>query len=163
MTDGSDVRSRGVCLESFRIDASSHAWVFLVPATIAMAAGALGVCTAFVSHGVFSRTDWFAITGAASMLAGLILAVFVALPVILQDEYLAALEGGILWKLAGEEGFIPWGDIASVKWDAAGKAIVIARREGEPFSIARNFGRISAEALAPRLDDMRRKAGFHLL
>jgi hypothetical protein len=152
-----------VCLESFRIDASSRVWVFLVPSAIAIFMGSLGVCTAFVTHGVFSHTDWFAIVGAASMLAGLGLAVFVVGPVITHDEYVAALEGGLLWKLAGEEGFIAWDEIAAVKWDAKLAAIVIARREGEPMAIAREFGRMKAELVAPLLDEMRRKAEFHLL
>jgi hypothetical protein len=97
------------------------------------------------------------------MLAGLGLAVFVVVPVITHDEYLAALEGGLLWKLSGEERFIAWGEIGGVKWDAQQGAIVVAMREGEPIAIVRRFGRMSAELVAPRLDDIRRKAGFHLL
>ena len=163
MSEASDVRSRGACLESFRIDASGRAWVFLVPATIAIFLGALGVCTAFVTHGVFAQTDWFAIVGSASMLAGLALAALVAWPIVTHDEYLAALEGGLLWKLEGEERFMAWGEIAVVTWDSQEKAIVLALREGEPITIARKFGRMSADLVAPKLEDFRRKSSFHLI
>ncbi len=163
MSDAAEVRSRGVCLESFRIDASSRAWMYLVPATVAIFLGALGVCTAFVTHGVFAHTDWFAIFGSAAMLAGLALAALVVLPVITHDEYVAALEGGLLWKLADEEHFLPWDEMQHVKWDVTQAAIVIARREGEPIAIARKFGRMSADLVAPRLEDIRRKASFNLV
>ena len=165
MSDASDVRSRGACLESFRIDASSRAWVYLVPATIAVTLGALGICTTFVSHGVLSRSNAFAIAGSASMLAGLSLAVLVAWPVITHDDYVAALEGGLLWKLANEERFVPWDEIAQVAWDAQRAAIVITLRKeaAAAITIARSFGRMPADRVAPKLEDLRRKASFHLI
>ena len=165
MSDATDIRARGACLESFRIDASSRAWVYLGPATVAMTLGALGVCTAFVSHGVFSRTNAFAIAGAASMLAGLMLSVLVAWPLIAHDEYIAALEGGLLSKLEGEERFVPWGDIAFVKWDGEKGAILIMLRGDDvvPIEIVRAFGRMPADHVAPKLEDFRRKASFSLL
>ena len=64
--------------------------------------------------------------GSACILAGLALAVLVAVPGTTHDEYVAAVEEGVLWKLGGEERFVPWSEIADVKWNAEGKAILYA-------------------------------------
>ena len=159
----SPAASRGSCLELFRIDVSSHAWMFLGPAAVMILAGAMGVCTAFVTHGPFARTDWYAIVGSACMLAGLALAVVVTIPMFTHDEYVAALEGGILWKLGKAEGFIPWEDVLGVKWDAARTTVVITRRDEGPLEITRPFGRTTPDQAAVRLDDYRRKASFNLI
>jgi hypothetical protein len=75
----------------------------------------------------------------------------------------AALEAGILWKLAKEEGFIPWDDVLGVKWEAARQAVVVARRDGAALEVRREFGRVAADQVAVRLDDLRRKASFNLI
>jgi hypothetical protein len=147
----------------FRIDASSRAWMFLGPAAVMITSGAMGICTVFVTHGPFAGTDWYAIVGSACMLAGLALAVIVSIPMFTHDEYVAALEAGILWKLAKQEGFIPWDEVLGVQWEAARETIVIALRDGEPLEVSRQFGRAAADQVAARLDDFRRKASFNLI
>jgi hypothetical protein len=155
--------ARGACLELFRIDFSSRAWMFLGPATAMIMAGAMGICTVFVTHGPLAGTDWYAIVGSACMLAGLALAVVVSIPMFTHDEYLAALEGGILWRLEREEGFLPWADVREVSWDTEHAAVLIARRDGEPIQVVRKFGRTTADQVAVRLEDFRRKASFNLI
>jgi hypothetical protein len=147
----------------FRIDASPRAWMFLGPAAVMITCGAMGICTVFVTHGPFAGTDWYAIVGSACMLSGLALAVVVSIPMFTHDEYVAALEAGILWKLAKEEGFIPWDDVLGVKWEAARQAVVVARRDGAALEVRREFGRVAADQVAVRLDDLRRKASFNLI
>ena len=76
---------------------TSRVWPFLVPATLLMSLGALGVCMAFVTHGPFAPyASPITLGGASCMLAGLVLGVLVARPVLTHDEYVAALETGLL-------------------------------------------------------------------
>jgi hypothetical protein len=161
--DATAAASRGACLELFRVDASPRAWMFLGPAAVMIMAGAMGVCTVFVSHGPFARSDWYAIVGAACMLAGLLLAIVVSVPMFTHDEYLAALEGGILWRLDREEGFYAWPEVRSVTWDATRGAVVVSRAEGTPIEVTRPFGRATGDVVAARLEDFRRKASFNLI
>ena len=149
---------------SYRIDMTARVWPFLVPATLLISLGALGVCMAFVTHGPF-RPYANAITlgGASCMLAGLILSIFVARPVLTHDEYVAALETGLLLKLDGEETFVAWTAIANVRWDVKQAGVLIRMREGEPLLVARPFGAATGDVVAAKLDDVRRKADFQLL
>jgi hypothetical protein len=139
-------------------------WPFLVPATVLISLGALGVCMAFVTHGPFAPyAGTITLAGSACMLAGLALGVLVARPVLTHDEYVAALETGLLLKLDKEESFVSWGEIEDVRWDPARTGVVIRMRGGEPIVIAKPFGTAKGDAVAKKLDEVRRKAGFHLL
>ncbi len=132
-------RERGACLASYRIDMTSKVWPYLVPATLLMSLGALGVCMAFVTHGPFAPYgSAITLAGAACMLAGLMLAVMVARPVLTHDEYVAALEAGLLLKVDKEERFLSWETIEDVRWDAARGAVVIRMRDAEPILLARS-------------------------
>ena len=170
--------SRGNCVASYRIDMTAKVWPFLVPATVLMSLGALGVCMAFVTHGPFAPYGGtITLAGGACILAGLILGSLVAKPVLTHDEYVAALEKGLLLKVEKEEKFVPWGDIESIRWDTGVRGVsgredprsegaggvVIRMREGEPVVLAKPFGTAKGEDVASRLDDVRRKAGFDLL
>ena len=164
MAPESGSEARGACLDSYRINLTARIWPFLVPAALFISLGALGVCMAFVTHGPLEpHASAITLAGGACMLAGLLLTLFVAKPVLSHDEYVAALEGGVLCKLDGEESFLAWPSIADVRWDAARAAVVIRLREGEPVVIARAFGRAPGDQVAARLDDVRRKAGFRLI
>ena len=156
--------SRGACVASYRINMTSRVWPFLVPAAILISLGALGVCMAFVTHGPFHPyASAITLGGASCMLAGLILTLFIARPVLAHDEYVAALETGLLLKLDGEEKFLAWTAIAGVRWDEERAGVVIRMREGEPLLVARVFGTVKGDVVAAKLDDVRRKADFKLL
>jgi hypothetical protein len=155
---------RGACVASFRINMTARVWPFIVPAAVLISVGALGVCMAFVTHGPLQPyASEITLGGAVCMLAGLLLTIFAARPVLTHDEYVAALETGLLCKLDGEETFLLWNAIAAVRWDAAASAVRIEMREGEPLVVAKPFGTATGDAVAAKLDDVRRKADFHLL
>jgi hypothetical protein len=155
---------RGACVASYRIEMAARIWPFLVPATILISLGALGVCMAFVTHGPFHPyASVITLLGASCMLAGLLLTLFVARPVLTHDEYAAALEKGLLLKLDGEERFVAWTEIAGVAWQAAESSLVVRMREGEPLVVAKSFTRATGLEVAQKLDDVRRKAEFNLL
>ena len=155
---------RGACLASYRINMTSRVWPFLVPAALLISLGALGVCMAFVTHGPFAPyASTITIGGAASILAGLVLTIFVARPVLTHDEYLAALETGLLVKVDEGERFFAWGAIEAVRWEAARAGVVIRMREGEPIVVAKPFGTAKGEDVAAKLEDVRRKVDFRLL
>jgi len=143
---------------------TARVWPFLVPATLLISLGALGVCMAFVTHGPFSPyANAITLGGASCMLAGLILSIFVARPVLTHDEYVAALETGLLLKLDGAETFLAWTAIASVRWDVERAGVLIRMREGEPLLVVRPFGAATGDVVAAKLDAVRRKADFQLL
>jgi hypothetical protein len=143
---------------------TSRVWPFLVPATLLISLGALGVCMAFVTHGPFAPyAAPITLGGASCMLAGLILGVLVARPVLTHDEYVAALQTGLLLKVDKEEKFFAWSEVEDVRWDLARAAVVIRMREAEPVILAKPFGTATGDAVAAKLDDVRRKAVFHLL
>jgi hypothetical protein len=122
------------------------------------------VCMAFVTHGPLAPyAGTITLGGAACMLAGLMLGVLVARPVLTHDEYVAALETGLLLKLGKEESFVSWGEIEDVRWDPAQAGVVVRMRAAEPILIAKPFGRATGSDVAKKLDEVRRKAGFHLL
>jgi hypothetical protein len=155
---------RGICLVSYRIEMAARVWPFLVPATLLISLGALGVCMAFVTHGPLTPyAGMITLAGGACMLAGLILTLFVAKPVLTHDEYVAALEKGLLLKVDGAVTFLAWGGIASVKWDAVGPSVVIHLRDGDPVLVSREFATAKGNDVAVKLDELRRKAAFHLL
>jgi hypothetical protein len=157
-------RERGACLVSYRIDMTSKVWPFLVPATLLISLGALGVCMAFVTHGPFAPyAGTITVLGAASILAGLVLSIFVARPILTHDEYVAALEKGLLLKVDTEESFFAWGAIEDVRWDAERAGVIIRMREGEAMIVAKPFGRAKGDEVAAKLDEVRRKAEFRLL
>jgi hypothetical protein len=143
---------------------TARIWPFLVPATLLISLGALGVCMAFVTHGPFRPyANVITLSGASCMLAGLVLTIFVARPVLAHDEYVAALETGLLVKLEGDERFLEWSRIAGVRWDATVPAVVVSLREGEALLVSKPFGRATGPEVAQKLDDVRRKAEFNLL
>jgi hypothetical protein len=155
---------RGACIASFRIDMTAKVWPFLVPATLLVSLGALGVCMAFVTHGPFHPyAGAITLGGAAAILAGVVLAVIVARPVLTHDEYVAALEAGLLVMVEEQESFLAWGAIEQVRWDGERAAVVIGLREGDPVVLVKPFGTATGEEVAKKLEDVRRKAGFHLL
>ena len=80
-----------------------------------------------------------------------------------QDEYVAALEAGLLVVLGPDEHFVPWPDLAGIHWRAEPGELAIEPREGEPIVIKKPFGMITGPDLAAHLEDLRRKADFHLL
>jgi hypothetical protein len=155
---------RGACLASYRIDMTSSVWPFLVPATVLISLGALGVCMAFVTHGPFAPyAGTITVLGAASILAGLVLSIFVARPVLTHDEYIAALETGLLLKVDEAEKFFTWEEVEEVRWDAARAGVIIQMREGDTVVVAKPFGRAKGDEVATKLDEVRRKAAFRLL
>jgi hypothetical protein len=157
---------RGACLESYRVDVTGQAWPILVPAALLTSCGAMLICTSFVAHGVLMHRPELTYIGAFCMLSGLTLAVYCMRRLLVEDEYIAALEGGLLLHCRDADAFLAWEDLAAITWDAAREAIVLERRRDEdaaPIALTRPFARTSNDKLAARLDELRRKASFQLI
>jgi hypothetical protein len=95
------------------------------------------------------------------MITGPLLAVFGTQRIFAHDEYVAALEHGLLVYLGSEEQFLPWIEVEHVSWNGAARTVEIARREAEPIRIVETFAKTSGERLAREVEDLRRKATFH--
>src|SRR3954451_6685533 len=94
VTRGAD--ERGGCLASYRVEVSSSAWAMLALAAILTTVGGAMVCTSFVSRGVLQHgTELTAIASACTVI-GPLLAIIGMRGLLATDEYLAALENGLL-------------------------------------------------------------------
>ena len=145
----------------YRVDVSGVSWPLLLVAGIFTAVGTCGVGTAFVSHGPLSGTTILPLLGGAFMLAGPLMAIIGMRQLIFLDEYVAALEGGLLVLIDKRETYLDWDEVEHVDWDAGQGALVVKRRAGEPMVISRSFSRGPAKDMAVRIEDVRRKAVFH--
>jgi len=161
----------GECLESYRVDTTSRAWPILVPGAIMTTIGAVLICTSFVARGVLMHRSEITYLGVVCMAFGPLLATLGMRHLLTHDdEYLAVLERGMLVHVLGAEDFVPWSDLTHVAWDAArgaGGAIVFERRDKDPLVVMRTFGRgsrgMTGDAVAARIDELRRKASFNLI
>src|SRR5207248_1152806 len=139
-------------------------WPILVPASILTTIGAVLICTAFVAQGILMHRSELTFAGSACMLFGPALAIYGMRHILTRDDdYLAVLERGVLIHVGETQAFVRWGDITRVAWDAAAGAIVFQRRDDDPIALARTFARANGDELASRIDELRRKAVFHLL
>ncbi len=154
--------ARGDCLESYRVDVTGRAWPILVPAAMLTSIGAFVICTSFVAQGVLMHRPELTYFGAFCMLTGPVLAVYGMRGLLSVDEWVAVLERGLLVHLGGADQFMPWTNLARVRWDAASRAIVLEPREGDDVHLVRPFARTTNEKLAARLEELRRKSSFHL-
>jgi hypothetical protein len=135
----------------------------LIPAAVLTALGVLGIGASFVSHGPFAHNDVAIFVGSVCMIVGPLTAVIGMRQLLKHDEYVAALERGVLVVSGPEERFVPWSDVAAVRWRTEPAALAIELREGEPIVLAKTFAMVRGPDLATNLEDMRRKAEFHLL
>jgi hypothetical protein len=147
-------------VETFRVDVSWRAWPLLTLSATLTTIGALAVCTAFVARGMFVHKDAITHVGTLCMLVGPLSAIVALRKLLQSDEYVAALDTGVLVHCAGIDAFVAWGDVETVKHDQG--AIVVARTEGEPIRIERTFARGKVAEVAARMDDVRRKVMFGL-
>jgi hypothetical protein len=164
VTDIPEPAAMGARLAAYRIDVSGRVWPFLVPATVFVSLGAVGVCSAFISHGrVAEHAEVLTLLGSACVLAGLALSVQGARPFFSQDEYLVVTDKGLFLKLDKRETFLVWEEITAVAWDAPAAALVIQRGAGPELRVTKPFVQEPGERVAAHVDDLRRKAAFRLL
>lgn len=153
----------GDCLESYRVDTTSRAWPILVPGAIMTTIGAVLICTSFVARGVLMHREEITYLGVACMAFGPLLATLGMRHLLTHDdEYLAVLERGMLVHVSDAEDFVPWADLTHVTWDAARGAILFERRGADALVVMRTF-KLTGDALAARIDELRRKASFNLI
>ena len=155
-----DPAPRGALLASYRIDTTTRVWPLMIPAGFLVAFGALGICTAFISHGPLAEhAEGFTLVGGASMVCGLIIAISGVRPILTHDEYLLAMERGLVYRYQKTERFLAWGDVTALAWDEAKGAVIVSHPEGD-LEIGRPFAQALGRDVAARLEDLRRKATF---
>jgi len=154
----------GQRLAAYRIDVSGRVWPFLVPATVFVTAGAVGICSTFITHGPMAEhAEILTLVGAACVVAGLALSIQGARPFFSQDEYLVVTDRGLLLMLDQRETFLAWPEVAEVTWDAPAAALVIRTEGGGELRVTKPFVQEPGERVAAHVDDLRRKAVFRLL
>lgn len=80
--------------------------------------------------------------------------------VLAEDAYLALRTDGALLVNGDERTFASWDDIEAVRWDAERDALVLERREGEPWVLALRFAGVANRELVRRAVEVRRKSLF---
>ncbi|HEY2510874.1 MAG TPA: hypothetical protein VGI39_08460, partial [Polyangiaceae bacterium] len=124
--------SRGAVLASYRIDTTTRVWPLMVPAGFLVTFGALGICTAFISRGPLAEhAEGFTLVGGASMVCGLLIAISGVRPILTHDEYLLAMERGLVYRHQKTERFLAWGETTSVVWDEQKAAVIVSHPEGD--------------------------------
>lgn len=80
------------------------------------------------------------------------------------DEYLLLRTDGALVRLGKEKKLVTWDELDSVVYDSASGAIELRMRDDvPPLRLTQRFAGIDAEALAKRLEEVRRKAIWKVL
>lgn len=100
------------------------------------------------------------VIGGAATVAGPLIALVGLLRRARGEASLALRSDGVVLSCAGAETQVPWGSIREVRFEAPSR-IVLERDDADPLVIDHGFR--DPQALAKRIDELRRKAAFGLL
>lgn len=100
------------------------------------------------------------IVGGAATLAGPVIALVGLQRRTRGEASLALRTDGVVLEHGGRETRVPWDEIGAVRFEAPGR-VVLEREGAGPLVIDHGFR--DPEALAKRIDELRRKAAFGLL
>jgi hypothetical protein len=122
--------------------------------------GALVVGWGFVHHG---QPSWVIPVGMLVVASGALSAILRMHRVITDECYVSARTDGIETLLGGQLELTTWDNLAEARYDAARNIAVLARRDGTTLALDIALDGIAPEALARRLEHLRRKSGMGLL
>ena len=161
-------------LEFYRIDTwRSVVSAFVLGGTL-VSIGCFALAGAYMGHkgtlqswlglDVPEAVIWtLALIGATTTPAGPILLLRRLFSTMRDDDYLALRRDAVVLYCGLDRELATWDELEKVSWDDRLHCIRMERREGEPWLLHHRFSGIEPRALAKRLDDLRRKAGFNLI
>ncbi|MCA9529178.1 MAG: hypothetical protein KC543_03450 [Myxococcales bacterium] len=79
------------------------------------------------------------------------------------DDFVMLRTDGLQYHFGDANGVVDWDDVEAVVYDEGEGAIRLERRHDAPFFLRRRFAGIDPPALAKRMEEVRRKAIWHLL
>jgi len=122
--------------------------------------GALVVGWGFSHHG---RPIWVIPVGMLVVATGPLTAILRMHRLINDECYVSVRNDGIETLLGGRLDMTRWDDLAEARYDAALNFAVLARRDGTTLVLDIALDGIAPEALARKLEHLRRKSGMGLL
>jgi hypothetical protein len=154
----------GAMLEYYRVDSTRRVVRALVIGPALLLAGSLILAAAIVIGRHSEVFRWIvAAIGAVCTVGGPVFVIAALHRILREEAYLALRTDGILYHRGLERDLATWDSLEHVRWDPDARVLRLERRQGEPWLIAERFAGIDGPALAKRLDEVRRKAGFGLL
>jgi hypothetical protein len=148
-------------VEFYRRDMGGTSRRILIPAAIMVFLGAPAVCFGFAVKGSAQAHVIALAIGGAMLVLGLLLGFLGMARLIGEDSYVAVAEDGVAVKTKSGETFYSWSDLDSVKTTETG-LLLNKTESGDGVRVDGDFGGITHEALAARLEDWRRKSGWKL-
>ena len=150
-------------LEFYRVDQSGPTKRILIPAVALLTVGPPMVLFSAALR-KFPGSVAIGVAGAALMIAGLVIGFFGIGMLMLDDRYLAVVEGGLLVHLGKEETFFAWDSLQAIRCE--GEALVVVPREpsepGESAALRFPFSKKSLPEIAARLEEWRRRDAWNL-
>ncbi len=153
----------GAILDWYRTDPWPRMRRVLVAGPSLLSLGGLVVAESLATRQPAGTRAVAVALGLALVAAGAGLTLFGMFRILRDDAYLAIRTDGVVFRSPPRETLLLWGDLARVRWDEARVALVLERREGEAFVVARRFARIAGPALAEKVEQARRRASFGML
>jgi hypothetical protein len=144
-------------LEFYRVDQSKPTKRILIPAVLLLTVGPPMILVSAALK-KFPGSSAMGVVGAALMIAGLVVGFAGIAMLMLDDRYLAVVEGGVLIHLGKEESFFSWDSLEKIHAEEGD--LVLTVREQDPFRFPFSPDRLAE--IASRLEDWRRKASWNL-
>jgi hypothetical protein len=157
--------SKDDLIEVHRVDQTGRVRRALLTGASILTVGALVVAISFLTRQPERVRQIAAVIGLVFTVAGALTTVIRMHAALRDDAYLAVRDDGILIqsRIAAPPTFLPWSELTRIHCDA--DALVFERESGAPLRTAEHFGDGgpgAMQALAKRLDEMRRRAAFSL-
>jgi hypothetical protein len=80
-----------------------------------------------------------------------------------EDDYLLVRTDGLLYHVGNEARLFPWDELSLVRWSSERQRLELLLAHEELVPLEHRFATIGGEALAERLEEVRRKAIWNLL
>jgi len=147
-------------LEFYRVDQSGPTKRILIPAVALLTVGPPMVLFSAALR-KFPGSTAIGVVGAALMIAGLVIGFSGLGMLMLDDRYLAVVQGGLLVHLGKEETFIAWEDVAAIRCEGT-DLVVVPREAASPAHLRVPFSKKRLPEISARLEEWRRRDAWNL-
>ena len=132
----------------------------LVAGPMLLTLGGLVVGVSFAARAPAATRELADIAGLFLVAAGAAVTMAGMHRILRDDRYLSVRTDGVMLHAGSLETFVAWDDLARVRWDGSGPALLLERKEGEAVVVAHRFATIDGAALAERIERARRRAAM---
>jgi hypothetical protein len=147
----------------YRVDSGPRMRRVLVTGSSLLTLGALVTAVSFLARQALDVRVAATAVGFVLVAWGALFTVAGMHRILREDAYLAIRTDGLVLQSSSGETHLAWDALDSARWDSAGSALVLERRQGDAIVVARPFARIDGAALAGRIEQARRRAAMGML